>query len=75
MTKIRNDFRVFEEVTTRGKTMWRVRSGGKGGDCVSSCNSLSEATVLAKNLNIDPYFLERGQTRNDRNKKVDMYPK
>jgi len=75
MTKIRNDFRVFEEVTTQGKTMWRVRSGGKRGDCVSSCNSLSEATELAKNLNIDPWFLDRGQTRNDRNKKVDMYTK
>jgi hypothetical protein len=67
MTKTRNDFRVYEEETTLKKPIWRVRSGGHRGDCVSSCNSLSEATVLAKNLNIDPYFLERGQTRNDRN--------
>jgi len=66
MTKIRNDFRVYEEVTTRGKTFWRVKTGGKSGDVVSSCNSVNEANTLAKKLNNDPWFLDRGQTRADR---------
>ena len=67
MTKIRNDFRVFEAVTRRGKRVWKVKTGGNRGDCISTCNSVNEATELARNLNIDPYFLDRGQTRSDRN--------
>lgn len=72
MTKIRNDFRVFEEVTTLGKTLWRIKVGGKKGEVLTSCNSLESANTLAKNLNIDPWYLDRGQTRNERNKKLDM---
>ena len=67
MTKIRNDFRVFEEVTTLGKTLWRIKIGGKRGEAITSCTSLESANELAKNLNIDPYYLERSQTRIERN--------
>ncbi len=69
MTKIRNDFRTFEEVTTLGKTLWRVRSGGKAGDVITSCNSLEQAEETARQLNIDPWHLGRGDTRAERNKR------
>ena len=69
MTKIRNDFRVFEEVTTQGKTLWRIKIGGKRGEAITSCNSLESANTLAKNLNIDPWYFDRGNTRADRNAK------
>lgn len=64
---LRNDFRVFEEVTTLGKTLWRIKLGGKRGEAITSCNSVEIANELAKNLNIDPWYLDRGDTRADRN--------
>jgi hypothetical protein len=64
---LRNDFRVFEEVTTLGKTLWRIKIGGKGGETITSCASLESANALAENLNIDPWYLNRGDTRVERN--------
>jgi hypothetical protein len=64
--KKRNDFRVFMEVTTKGKTLWRIRSGGKTGDIITNCNSENQANEIAQQLNLDPWFLVRGQTRADR---------
>jgi hypothetical protein len=47
-----------------------------GGDIrVTTCNTPEHAYELAKNLNLDPYFLERGQTRADRIKAYDAYEK
>tara|TARA_B100000780_G_scaffold218265_1_gene157429 strand:+ start:205 stop:456 length:252 start_codon:yes stop_codon:yes gene_type:complete len=66
----RNDYRVVE--TTRretGKPIWKITVGGDIN--VTTCNTLAEATALAKNLNLDPYYLERGQTRADRVKALD----
>lgn len=63
---LRNDFRVYEEKTTVGNTVWRVRAGGKRGDVSTSCSSLEQATEVARQLNIDPWFLSRGDTRADR---------
>ena len=37
-----------------------------GTDVVSVCRSLEQAQTLAKNLNKDPWFLDRGNTRADR---------
>ena len=62
MTKIRNDFRVYAETNTKGDTIWRVRAGGKRGDVSTSSYNLDEATETARQLNIDPWFLDRGQT-------------
>jgi hypothetical protein len=67
VTKTRNDFRVYEEVTTVGKQVWRIRSGGRRGDVTTTCNSLAEATEMASQLNLDPWFLNRGDTRAARN--------
>jgi hypothetical protein len=63
--KPRTDYRVYEEITTQGKTLWRIRSGGKRGDIITSCNSVDEANEISVQLNIDPWFLYRGQTRRD----------
>lgn len=68
MNKIRNDFNVYEEVTTTGKTLWRIRSGGKRGDIITNCNSLEEASQVACQLNLDPWYLSRGETRLERNR-------
>ncbi len=66
LAKNRDDFRVFEEITTRGKQIWRIRVGGKKGTNITSLNTLEEANQMARQLNIDPWFSERGQTRKDR---------
>ena len=65
-TKKRNDFRVFEETTTSGKQVWRIRIGGEKGTNITTLNTLEEANEMARQLNIDPWFAERGQTRKDR---------
>jgi hypothetical protein len=67
VTKVRNDFKVYEEVTTLGKTLWRIRIGGRKGDVVTSCNSVEQAAEVAQQLNLDPWYLGRGNTRADRN--------
>jgi len=67
VTKTRTDFRVYEEVTTLGKTLWRIRIGGRKGDMVTSCNSVEQAAEVARQLNLDPWYLDRGNTRADRN--------
>ena len=67
MTKLRNDFKVYEEVTTTGITLWRIRSGGRRGDVATNCTSLEEANEVARQLNLDPWYLSRGDTREERN--------
>ncbi len=62
----RDDYRVFEGITTKGKTIWRIKLGGKKGTTVTCLNSLEEATEYARQLNLDPWYSERGQTRKDR---------
>ena len=54
-----NDFRVYEEVTTKGKTLYRVKTGGIKGDIITSCTTQKAAEEVARNLNIDPWFLDR----------------
>jgi hypothetical protein len=65
-SKNRNDFRVFEERTSKGSTAWRIRVGGSKGTLITSLNTIEEANEMAKQLNIDPWYAERGQTRKDR---------
>ena len=64
MAKVTNDFKVSEWTTTYGEPRWRVMVGGT--DVVSVCRSLEQAQTLAKNLNKDPWFLDKGNTRADR---------
>ena len=63
----RNDFRVYEEVTITGKTLWCIRSGGNSGDVTTICKTEQEAIEIARQLNLDPWFLNRGDTRAIRN--------
>jgi hypothetical protein len=67
MTKVRNDFKVYEEVTITGTTLWRIRSGGRRGDVATNCTSLEQANKVARELNLDPWYLSRGATRAERN--------
>ena len=64
--KQRNDFKVYEETTTIGETVWRVRAGGCKGQVTTTCRSKEQADESARLLNIDPYHFERGYTRADR---------
>jgi hypothetical protein len=64
----RTDFKVYKETTRMGGTSWRVRSGGPTGDVTTNCKSLEAAEKLADQLNLDPWFLDRGNTRADRAK-------
>jgi len=70
MSKIRQDFRVYEEKNTYGKTFWRVKTGGSKGDVVTSCTTKEQGDYIASKLNEDPWFLNRGDTRAERNKVV-----
>ena len=67
VNKVRNDFRVFEETNTKGDTIWRVRVGSKRGAVSISRYNQDEETQSVRPVNIDPWFLGRGQTRADRN--------
>ena len=63
MAKVRKDFTVNEYVNKQGETRWQVICGGS---VVTVCRALKESQELATNLNIDPWFLDRGHTRADR---------
>lgn len=65
---MRNDFKVYEEKNIWGKTVFRVRTGGRRGDVVTNAYNREDAEEFARQLNIDPWFFERGQTVADRNK-------
>ena len=63
---MRNDYKVYEETNRKGEPVWRIRTGGINGDTVTTSKSKEAAIEQAQNLNIDPYFYERGQTRAER---------
>jgi len=67
VTKVRNDYRVYEETTQTGKTIWRIRIGGKKGTAITTCQTQEKADEVSRQLNIDPWYLDRGNTRADRN--------
>jgi|GEM_PF-2070718 len=58
----RNDFTILETNRTTGQKIWQIILGGKA---ITVCVTEKQAVDLAKNLNLDPYFLNRGQTRSD----------
>jgi hypothetical protein len=59
-----NDFTVLEtkRSSTRGEKIWQIILGGKA---ITTCVTKKQAVDLAEKLNLDPYFLNRGQTRAD----------
>ena len=59
--KVRTDYKVVETTDKHGDLRWKVLLAGDM--LVSTCRSLKDATEMAAALNLDPYFLERGQTR------------
>ena len=67
VTKMRNDFKVYEEKDKRGDPIWAIRTGGRKGDLSTYCRTIQEADETARQLNLDPWFLERGDTRAERN--------
>jgi len=64
--KAHNDFRVQEEKRRTGETVWRVRSGFNYGHPITTCQTQEKAEEIARQLNIDPWYLDRGNTRADR---------
>jgi hypothetical protein len=66
MTKMRNDFKVYPYTSTAEPDIerWQVRSGTT--TVYVTTRSQSAADHVAAALNIDPYYLERGNTQLDR---------
>jgi hypothetical protein len=66
MTKVRNDFKVYEYRNAKQPDIekWQIRTGLI--DLISTFNTLDEANRVAAELNKDPYYLERGNTQLDR---------
>jgi len=66
MAKVRNDFKVYPYTATAYPDVeqWQVRSGGT--DVWVTSRNKAEADRVAAALNIDPYYLERGNTQKDR---------
>ena len=65
---MRDDFKVYEEKNIWGKTIFRVRTGGRKGDVITNSYNREDAEEFACRLNADPWFFERGDTVADRNK-------
>ena len=55
----RQDYRVFEIVTSAGDVRWTIKTGGINGHRVTTCRSLEEAESQAVQLNLDPYYFDR----------------
>jgi len=66
MTKVRNDYRVYEGTNRRGEPVWRITIGGATGEVITTSKSKERADDDARNLNIDPWYFDRGHTRADR---------
>jgi len=60
----RTDFKVKPHKDLRGNARWKVTIGGT--ETVTICHTEQHANELAKNLNLDPWYLDRGQTRAER---------
>jgi len=63
---MRNDYKVYEDTNRKGELVWRIRAGDINGATITTSKSKEAAIEQARNLNIDPYFYERGQTRAER---------
>ena len=67
MSYAHNDFRVFTYVDTARPTveLWKVTLGGNGANStiLTIAADEAEADRIAEELNKDPWYLDRGQTR------------
>tara|TARA_B110000977_G_scaffold184563_1_gene248460 strand:+ start:2145 stop:2387 length:243 start_codon:yes stop_codon:yes gene_type:complete len=70
MPKIRNDYTVHETTNIKGEGRWHIKIGGTSKDSyiITTCRSKEDADYQAEQLNLDPYFFNRGQTR------AELYP-
>jgi hypothetical protein len=68
MNKVRNDFKVYPYTATAYPDIeqWQVKTGKT--DLYVTTKNRAEAERIAAALNIDPYYLERGNTQSDRAK-------
>ena len=64
--KQRNDFKVYEGTNRQGAVVWHTKIGGAKGQIITTCRSIEKAIEQAQQLNIDPYYFDRGFTRADR---------
>jgi hypothetical protein len=66
MNKVRNDFKVYPYYASSrpGLEQWQVKTGRT--DVHITSRNKAEAERIAAALNIDPYYLERGNTQLDR---------
>jgi len=61
---LNQDFKVYEETNRKGQTIFRVKRT-RLGVILQSFNE-DHANKITNSLNLDPWFLDRGQTRADR---------
>jgi|TARA_R110000796_G_scaffold227696_2_gene344478 hypothetical protein len=64
MAKVRNDYTVAEHIDRKGRTVYKVLIARS--EVISTCRTLEAAQEMASRLNIDPWALDRGNTRADR---------
>lgn len=66
MTKIRTDYgiRPNNQTNRENQNLWDVIEAGK--TLITIAKSEEQAQAIADRLNLDPYALDRGQTRLDR---------
>jgi hypothetical protein len=72
MTKVRNDYKVYEYRSSNEPDVqqWQIRIGESSRDpeVISTFRKHELALETAKQLNLDPFYFGRGQTRADRNR-------
>jgi len=64
--KKHNDYKVYEGTNRQGAAVWHIKIGGANGQIITTCRSIEEAIEQTQQLNIDPYYFDRGFTRADR---------
>lgn len=64
LTSKRNDFKVTPHTDLHSNKRWKIMIGST--ETATICHTEQEAIELANKLNIDPWHLERGQTRAER---------
>jgi putative SOS response-associated peptidase YedK len=74
MTKKRNDYKVYDYRSSAYPELaqWQIRIGESDrlAVVVSTFRDYDKAVETARQLNIDPWFLDRGNTRADRASKI-----
>ena len=61
---LNQDFKVYEETNRKGQTIFRVKRTRLG--VILQSFDEDYANKITNSLNLDPWFLDRNQTRADR---------